>query len=358
MAILRQPWLRWFGFFMLLAVLVAVIVLARPAVSSWLSASTGNHAAVQTPSASEEAGQPLPQVNRSSLNPYLSRLITAGSTEPADFRADVITYTVQSGDYLFAIADKFKIRPETILWSNYAVLKDNPELIFAGQVLNILPVDGLYYQWQAGDRLDTVAGTYGVTPEDIILWPGNYLSPTIDIQNPDIPPGTWLVVPGGHRAFKEWEMPVIRNTVNSLWSIGGAGACHGPFSGPAGTGMWVLPTASNWIVGNNYSAFHHGVDLYLTMGEPLHAADRGVVVYAGWNTWGYGNLVVIDHGNGWQTVYGHLSEVDVGCGYIVQRGGLIGLGGSTGNSTGPHLHFEMIYNGVRVDPHGYLNLRN
>jgi murein DD-endopeptidase MepM/ murein hydrolase activator NlpD len=66
---------------------------------------------------------------------------------------------------------------------------------------------------------------------------------------------------------------------------------------------------------------------------------------------------VIDHGNGWQTVYGHLSRIDVGCGYTVQRGGQIGLGGSTGNSTGPHLHFEMIYNGVRVDPHGYFNLR-
>ncbi|MGD0807725.1 MAG: peptidoglycan DD-metalloendopeptidase family protein [Anaerolineales bacterium] len=357
LAMLRQPWLRWFGFFMLLAVLIAVFVLARPAVSSWLSASTGNNAAVQTPSASEEAGQSLPQVSRSSLNPYLSRLITSGSTEPADFRADVITYTVQSGDYLFAIADKFKIKPETILWSNYDVLKDNPEIIVPGQVLNILPVDGLYYQWQAGDRLDTVAGTYGVTPEDIILWPSNYLSPTIDIQKPDITPGTWLVVPGGHREFKAWEPQVIRSTSGTSWTFGGPGACNGVYSGSAGTGAWFLPTASNWIVGNNYSAYHHGIDLYLTLGEPVHAADRGVTVYAGWNTWGYGNLVVIDHGNGWQTVYGHLSRIDVGCGYTVQRGGQIGLGGSTGNSTGPHLHFEMIYNGVRVDPHGYYSLR-
>jgi len=358
LAMLRQPWLRWFGFFILLAVLIAIVVLARPAVSSWLAASAGNNAAVQTPSASEEAGQALPQLSRSSLNPYLSRLITSGSTEPADFRADVITYTVQSGDFLFAIADKFKIKPETILWSNYDVLKDNPEIIVPGQVLNILPVDGLYYQWQAGDRLDTVAGAYGVTPEDIILWPGNYLSPTIDIQNPGIPAGTWLVVPGGHREFKEWEPQIIRSTSGTSWTFGGPGACNGVYSGSAGTGAWFLPTASNWIVGNKYTAYHHGIDLYLTLGEPVHAADRGVTVYAGWNTWGYGNLVVIDHGNGWQTVYGHLSRIDVGCGYTVQRGGQIGLGGSTGNSTGPHLHFEMIYDGARVDPHGYLNLRN
>lgn len=357
LAILRQSWLRWFGFFMLLAILVAVVVLAKPTVSSWLSASTGNKAAAQTPSASEEAGQSLPQVSRANLNPYLSRLITSGSTEPADFRADVITYTVQSGDFLFAIADKFKIKPETILWSNYDVLKDNPEIIVPGQVLNILPVDGLYYQWQAGDRLDTVASTYGVTPEDIILWPGNYLSPTIDIQNPGIPPGMWLVVPGGHREFKAWEPQIVRSTSGTSWTFGGPGACNGVYSGSAGTGSWFLPTASNWIVGNNYSAYHHGIDLYLTLGEPVHAADRGVIVYAGWNTWGYGNLIVIDHGNGWQTVYGHLSRIDVGCGYTVQRGGQIGLGGSTGNSTGPHLHFEMIYNGVRVDPHGYYSLR-
>jgi murein DD-endopeptidase MepM/ murein hydrolase activator NlpD len=90
------------------------------------------------------------------------------------------------------------------------------------------------------------------------------------------------------------------------------------------------------------------------MHGPLFAADRGVVVYAGWNTLGFGNLVVIDHGNGWQTVYGHLSRVDVGCGETVQRGGDIGLGGSTGGSTGPHLHFEMIFNGLRVDPIKYL----
>jgi murein DD-endopeptidase MepM/ murein hydrolase activator NlpD len=118
-----------------------------------------------------------------------------------------------------------------------------------------------------------------------------------------------------------------------------------------------LPTASNWIVGNNYSAYHHGIDLYITLGEPIRAADRGVVVYSGWNTWGYGNLIVVDHGNGWQTVYAHLNAVQVGCGGIVNRGETVGYGGSTGNSTGPHLHFEMVYNGARVDPHGYYSLR-
>jgi murein DD-endopeptidase MepM/ murein hydrolase activator NlpD len=351
-----QPWLRWFAVFSVGAILIAVIALTRPAIASWIFGTGRNNPAAQTSSASspEESAQPLPTIARPGTNPFIAREIVSHSTEPADFRRDVISYTVQAGDYLFAIADKFKITPETILWSNYAVLKDNPELILPGQELFILPVDGLYYQWQAGDRLDTVAATFGVAPEDIILWPGNSLAPTVKVQNPDIVPGTWLVVPGGHREFKEWEMPVIRKTDITPWVGGGSGACHGPFSGPAGTGMWIWPTASHWVVGNEYTAYHHGIDLYIRLGDPIYAADRGVVVFAGWSDWGYGNLVVVDHGNGWQTVYGHFDSVSMFCGAIVNRGDILGAGGTTGHSTGPHLHFEMIYNGVRVNPHDYL----
>jgi murein DD-endopeptidase MepM/ murein hydrolase activator NlpD len=336
------------------AALLLVAVLLGVGLRS-VSDSAGNSPPSQPDRATlpEEVEQPIPAVPRSGPEPYVARAAEP-HTEAAGVRRDVITYTVQAGDYLFSIAEKFGIAPETVLWANFNVLKDNPELIYPGQVLFILPVDGVYYQWQAGDRLDTVAGQFGVTPEDIVLWPGNDLSPTIDVQNPAIPAGTWLIVPGGRREFKQWEIPVIRRTDNSKWSIGGEGACQGPFSGPAGTGVWVWPTASHWVCGNDYTEYHHGIDLYITMGEPIHAADRGVVVYAGWNTWGYGNLVVVDHGNDWQTVYAHLDEVDVFCGAIVERGGTVGLGGTTGNSTGPHLHFEMIFSGVRVNPHEYL----
>jgi murein DD-endopeptidase MepM/ murein hydrolase activator NlpD len=350
-----RVWLRRSAYLAIAAILVVFGLLAIRAASARLSAMGGKKNSAQSSiSPSAEVAQPLPTIARLGPDPFIAREIVSHSTEPADFRRDVISYTVQDGDYLFAIADKFKITPETILWSNYAVLKDNPELILPGQVLFILPVDGLYYQWQAGDRLDTVASTFGVAPEDIILWPGNSLAPTVNVQNPDIVPGTWLVVPGGHREFKEWEMPVIRKTDITPWVGGGAGACHGPFSGPAGTGMWIWPTASHWVVGNEYTAYHHGIDLYIRLGDPIYAADRGVVVFAGWSDWGYGNLVVVDHGNGWQTVYGHFNSVSVFCGAIVNRGDILGAGGTTGHSTGPHLHFEMIYNGVRVNPHDYL----
>ncbi len=349
--------MKWFAFSTGLVILTAWIAWQTPAVRSlWYGILVdGGPTPTAGASASDGLAQLLPQVSRPGVEPFISRaIIPANPTEAADVRRDVVTYTVQKGDYLFGIAEKFDIKPETILWSNYTVLKDNPDFLSPGQVLKILPVNGLYYQWQAADRLDTVAGAYGVAPEDIILWPGNGLDPTVDIQNPGIPPGTWLVVPGGHREFKLWEIPVIRKTDHTPWVAGGDGACQGPFSGPAGTGYWGWPTSSKWVCGNEYSSFHHGIDLYITMDEPIRAADRGVVVYAGWNTWGYGNLVVVDHGNDWQTVYAHLDAVGVFCGAIVNRGETIGLGGTTGNSTGPHLHFEMIFSGVRVNPHGYL----
>jgi murein DD-endopeptidase MepM/ murein hydrolase activator NlpD len=336
------------------AVLLLLAILLGLGLRS-LSTSKGNKPSAQTSSesATAEIELPVPAVPRYGSGLFVTRFVDP-HTEAANGRLDVITYTVQAGDFLFSIAEEFGIKAETILWSNYDVLKDNPELIQPGQVLFILPVDGVYYLWKAGDRLDTVAAQFGVAPEDIILWPGNDLSPTIDVQNPNIPDGFRLVVPGGHREFKQWEPVVLRD--NSQWTVGGEGACRGTYGGPVGTLMWVWPTASHHVCGYEYTAYHHGIDLEIGMDEPIHAADRGVVLYAGWNTWGYGNLVVIDHGNGWQTVYAHLDYggVLVFCGSIVERNQTIGYGGSTGNSTGPHLHFEMIYHGVRINPHDYL----
>jgi murein DD-endopeptidase MepM/ murein hydrolase activator NlpD len=91
------------------------------------------------------------------------------------------------------------------------------------------------------------------------------------------------------------------------------------------------------------------------MGQAIYAADTGVVVFAGWSDRGYGDLVIIDHLNGFHTFYAHLSQWNVSCGQQVYAGSIIGLGGSTGNSTGPHLHFEILDNGNRVDPHYYLS---
>ena len=94
---------------------------------------------------------------------------------PITSSAGVVKYTVQEGDTLFGIAEKFGLKPETILWGNYYVLLDDPHALKPGQELNILPVNGTYHEWQQGEGLNGVAKYYGVTPEDIINYPANNL---------------------------------------------------------------------------------------------------------------------------------------------------------------------------------------
>jgi LysM repeat protein len=118
---------------------------------------------------------------------------TPAPTQPSDRRTEVITYTVQAGENIFSIAARFHLRAETILWANEETLADDPHRIQPGVILNILPVDGVYYQWQAGDDLAKVAEHFGVKPEDILNWPGNRL----DVKNPTPQPGGWLIIPGG-----------------------------------------------------------------------------------------------------------------------------------------------------------------
>lgn len=137
------------------------------------------------------------------------------------------------------------------------------------------------------------------------------------------------------------------------WS--GTDTCSGEFLAPTGSGYFVWPANNHYLSGYDYSWWHQGLDISTQLGDPIYAVDGGVVIYAGWNTWGYGNAVIIDHGNGWHTLYAHLSQVNVACGQAVEQGAVIGQAGSTGHSTGPHLHFEMRYVGEgRVNPWLYL----
>ena len=125
--------------------------------------------------------------------------------------------------------------------------------------------------------------------------------------------------------------------------------CPGNQKGPVGTGHFIWPSVFQAISGGDFKEGHPGIDLAVPTGSAVYAADTGLVIFAGWSSLGYGNTIVIDHGNGYKTLYAHLSQVSQYCGAIVKAGQVIGLSGSTGNSSGPHLHFE-----VRV-PGGYLN---
>jgi hypothetical protein len=289
----------------------------------------------------------------------IPRLAQVHTTIPTRPRTEVVTYIVKSGDTVFSIAEQFGLKPETILWGNYFTLADNPNALTEGQELNILPVNGTYHRWSAGEGLNGVAQGYSVTPEEIINWEGNNLNPESlgDFANPNIDPGTFLVVPGGSRDFVTWSAPRITRSNPGVAKYIGPGACGTILDGAVGSGAFIWPSAAHFLSGFDYSPStnHFAIDIDGDLGEPMWAMDSGVVVYAGWNNFGYGNMVVIDHGNGWQTAYAHMQVITVGCGQSVFQGTPIGTIGSTGKSSGPHIHLEMLHDTYgKVNPWDFL----
>ncbi len=276
----------------------------------------------------------------------IPRLAQVHTTIPSRPRQEVIKYTVVEGDTVFGIAEKFGLKPETVLWGNYYILLDDPHALQPGQELNILPVDGTYHEWQQGEGLNGIANYYGVKPEDILNYPANNLDPATigDLANPNIKPGTWLVIPGGRREFISWSAPLGITRENPASArVLGPGACDPISGGAVGYGTFIWPTNKHYLSGFDYtpSANHWGIDIAGNEGEGVYATDAGVVVYAGWNNYGYGNMIMIDHGNNFQSLYAHLSAINVGCGQSVGQGDVIGAIGSTGHSSGSHLHFEI-----------------
>jgi len=278
----------------------------------------------------------LPAFTQGGHPAQIARRSLLKTEAPVRSRVDVLLYTVQKGDSVFGIADKFSIKPETILWGNPDKLNDDPHLIQAGMELRILPIDGAYYQWKAGDSLASVAKEFNVDPGAILEWPANRIDETAAVDE-----GVGLIIPGGTRPLRSWFVPTIARGSAGVGSAYGAGGCTGDFSsGAIGTGGFVWPSANHFISGNDYWSGHLAIDIAGGQGDPIWAADGGVVVYSGWSNGGYGNMVMIDHGTGWLSVYAHLSDTRVACGQSVSQGQAIGHMGSTGNSTGTHLHFE------------------
>ncbi|HEX6302930.1 MAG TPA: M23 family metallopeptidase [Anaerolineales bacterium] len=290
--------------------------------------------------------------------PRLAQMHTSIPTRP---RTEVITYTVQAGDTVFGIAEKFGLKPETVMWGNTYILGDNPHFLSPDQELNILPVDGVYHKWSAGEGLNGVAEGYGVKAEDIINWRGNNLDPETlgNFSDPNIEPGTFLIVPGGTRQFINFSPRITRDNPSVAKFIG-PGACDvviDALYGAVGTGTFIWPSGNQFLSGYDFSPAtnHFGIDIKGNLGDGMWAMDSGVIVYAGWNNFGYGNMVVVDHGNGWQTLYGHMSTIGVGCGASVSQGQYIGAIGSTGKSSGPHIHLEMMHDTYgKVNPWDFL----
>jgi len=254
------------------------------------------------------------------------------TTIPDRPRKEVITYTVQYGDTLYGIASQFGISGNTLMWSNYE-LEQNPDLLSLGEELVILPVSGVYHKILKGDTLEGIAKEYKVEPAAIQDCEYNHLG-----DPPQLTVGEYLVVPGGTKPY----VPRIVHAYNGPIPEGAS----------KGSGVFVWPTSG--AITQKFLELHRAIDIANAAGTPIMAADSGYVAIVGSSDTGYGKYVVIDHGNGFQTLYAHFNIFNVKVGQSVKKGQTIGLMGSTGRSTGPHLHFEIRLNGTQRNPMNWL----
>ena len=275
----------------------------------------------------------------------LDRRVNPQTLFPERSRDIVETIVVAQGDTLMGIAARFNVDVSTVLWANADTLGDDVHALRAGQTLRIPPVDGVLHTIAAGDTLESVAKLYGVTPQIIVDYRENGLADS----NATLGAGRELVIPGGRRALALWLIPSLPRGQQAT-AEQSFGQCPGGYTGAVGTGTFVWPAASQTLDGYAFSAVHLGIDVRAAEGDAVFAADSGVVMYAGPNEQGYGNLVVVDHGNGFETAYAQLSEVAVVCGQSVLQGSAIGAAGNSGSSERPLLHFEIRQQGQSVDP--------
>ncbi len=258
-----------------------------------------------------------------------------------DDRRGIITYTAQPGDTIEGIAARFNILPTTIVWSNKDI-EDQPDLLSVGQVLTVLPVDGVFHTVQSDDTLDGIAKKYKAKADDIRKSPLNNLG-----SGGNLLIGSRIVVPDGVKPF---EAQVVDNKQRSTPS---GPVVVRPGQAPvAARGRFIWPTRG--FISQGYWQFHRALDIANGTGVPIAASDNGVVEFAGWSPVGYGYLVIINHNNGFTTYYAHNSQFFVGVGQAVRQGQTIAGMGSTGQSTGPHSHFEIRFNGVPLNPLVYL----
>src|ERR671912_62410 len=313
----------------------------------WRQSRSGGQALAPLPTAASDENIPqvvMPALGGADVFASIEREIQIKTNIPADKpRYDIEEYRVVRGDSVFAIAESFKVQPETVLWANYDVLQDDPHSLAPGMVLKIPPTDGIYYQWKENDSLESVAIEFSASVDEILNFPGN----DIDLAAPEIESGSWVMVPGGEREFVQWLVPTVATGASGTSSTNQS-ACPG---GAVGGGGFTWPADAHSLSGNDYWSGHLGIDIAAGEGAAVYAADSGVVTMAtGGYNYGYGNVIQIDHGNGYSTVYAHLSVIGVGPCESVGTGQWIGASGSTGNSQGAHLHFEVRQNGGFINP--------
>lgn len=252
-------------------------------------------------------------------------------------RAEVTEYKVEEGETFASIAKKFGVDVDSIKWLNKGVQEKK---VRAGMTLQIPPVSGVIHTVKSGETIYSVAKRYNVSAQAIVDFPFNEFS---NDETFAIAIGQTLVVPDGEMPDEPVTAP--RNNLAQQMT---------PSAGViSATGSWIWPAAGKITQG--FKSWHKAIDIANRDGGAILAADSGTVVVAGWpDNSGYGNRVMIDHGNGYRTLYAHLSKISVVIGQTVKRGNVIGQMGSTGRSTGNHLHFEIRMTNGLGDPLAYL----
>jgi murein DD-endopeptidase MepM/ murein hydrolase activator NlpD len=271
-----------------------------------------------------EIQSPSSVLSASTENPETTTLVSEKA------RDKIIEYEVQVGDTVSSIADKFGVSTDTVLWQNN--LSAN-ESIKPGETLEILPVSGISHKVTKGDTVYSIAKKYDSPAQAMVDFPYNTF---VNDETFELAIGQVMIVPEGVPPAAKPVSPRPRQLTPDAGTVIASGTFVWPASGQISQG---------------FAWYHKGLDIANRSAPNVLAADSGTVVAAGWlDGYGYGNRVIIDHGNGYRTLYAHMSGVFVVPGQSVARGSAVGRMGCTGRCTGTHLHFEVIRNGVYLSP--------
>jgi murein DD-endopeptidase MepM/ murein hydrolase activator NlpD len=311
------PALAWGIAFLSVGVIVILLVqkwVLGKSVLEWTPEPTALPTFVVEEEPSGSAIAALPGFQLAANVAAIQRQANPHTVLPAGGRSEPVTYIVQSGDSIHSIAKYFDLQPETVLWANYDLLNDNPNYLAIDMELVIPPADGILYTWKDNDKIENVAGKYFVDPEDILTWPDN----RFDLTDPVLTAGMEIMIPGGWRENQQWLIPTVwAANSGASRTISGPGSCDVPAYLAYGSGAFAWPANNHYLSGNDYWSGHLGIDIAAATGAPVYASDSGMVVYAGSIGGGYGNMVMIDHGNGYHTLYAHLNSVNVSCGSAI-----------------------------------------
>lgn len=274
---------------------------------------------------------------------YGSSFYTQQAEAVRQFRGgEIITHVVAEGETLSDIALRYGLDVTTILWENSIT---ESTTLKPGMDLRILPVDGIRHQVARGETIYTVARRYGLDESQAQLIVDYPFNEFLNDETFELAAGQNLMVPDGVRP--QARAAVQQRTAPRAVLTPDAGSV-------TATGSFVWPASGQ--ISQGYRFYHRAIDISNRSAGPILAADSGVVIGSGWlDNSGYGNRILIDHGNGYITLYAHLSTIQVVDGQRVNRGDVIGQMGTTGRSTGIHLHFEIRQGGVLHNPLSFLN---